>query len=68
MSSLSAIYHYASLALLRNFLLACFLFQLKVRRNILIDILMNKLRVFDKEYLFRFVQMTPKRFDHLRRW
>ena len=28
-------------------------------------ILTNELRIFDKEYFFRFVRMTPQRFEHL---
>ena len=31
----------------------------------LYHILTNDLRLFDKEYFFRFVRMTPQRFEHL---
>ena len=31
----------------------------------LYHILTDELRLFDKEYFFRFVRMTPQRFEHL---
>ena len=38
---------------------------LKRKKYSLYHILTDELRLFDKEYFFRFVRMTPQRFEHL---